>query len=88
MRQTVVWFTSPPKIIPISLRIQKAKAKTAVTFKKVSADKPLSISKAGKVTVKKGTKKGTYKIKVKATAKATSAYNSASATKIIKVKVK
>ena len=66
----------------------KAKAKTAVTFKKVSADKPLSISKAGKVTVKKGTKKGTYKIKVKATAKATSAYNSASATKIIKVKVK
>jgi hypothetical protein len=58
-----------------------------VTFKKVSGSKKLKVSKAGKITIKKGTKKGTYKIKVKATIAATSTYKKATATKTIKVKV-
>jgi hypothetical protein len=70
----------------------KAKSKgvksAKVTFKKTSGTKNITVSSAGKVTVKKGTKAGTYKIKVKATKKATKNYKSASKTKIIKVTVK
>ena len=58
------------------------------TFTKVSGSKKLSISKAGKIKVKKGTKKGTYKIRVKLTSAATANWNAASATKTIKVAVK
>ena len=39
-----------------------------VTFKKLSGNKKIKISKAGKVTLKKGLKKGTYKVKVRVTA--------------------
>ncbi len=59
-----------------------------VTFKKVSGNKKIKISKAGKVTVKKGLKKGTYKVKVKVSIAATGNYAAASTTKTIKIKVK
>lgn len=59
-----------------------AKAETALTYK--SNNKNVTVTKAGKVTVKKGTKKGTYKITV--TAAATDAYKTAK--KVVKVVVK
>ena len=59
-----------------------------VTFKKVSGNKKIKISKAGKVTVKKGLKKGTYKVKVKVSIAATGNYTAAETTKTIKIKVK
>ena len=48
----------------------------------------ITVSKTGKVTVKKGLKKGTYKVKIKVSAAAVTNYNAASATKTIKVVVK
>lgn len=65
-----------------------ASAKTKVTFKKKSGNSKISVTSAGKVTVKKGLKKGTYKVKVKASAAATSAYKAASKTITVKVKIK
>ncbi|MBR0397322.1 MAG: hypothetical protein IJI10_03540 [Eubacterium sp.] len=66
----------------------KINGKGKVTFKKVSGNKKITISKAGRVTVKKGLKKGTYKVKVKVSIAATGNYKAASATKTIKIKVK
>lgn len=63
----------------------KASAKGKITCKKVSGSKNLTISKTGKVKVKKKTKKGTYKIKVKITASEKGDYAKASVTKTIKV---
>ncbi len=65
-----------------------ASAKGKITCTKKSGSKKITITKAGKITVKKGTKKGTYKIKVKIKAKATSKYAAASKTVTIKVTVK
>jgi hypothetical protein len=70
------------------------KAKTSgtsaakVTFSKVSGNKKFTVTKAGKVTVKKGLKKGTYTLKVKATKAATKHYAKATKTKSIKIVVK
>lgn len=65
-----------------------AKAKTSVSYKVVKApskaSKYISVSKSGKVTMKKKAPKGTYEIRV--TAKANGTYNAA--TKTIKVVVK
>ncbi len=65
-----------------------AKAKTSVFYKVVKApskaSKYISVSKSGKVTMKKKAPKGTYEIRV--TAKANGTYNAA--TKTIKVVVK
>lgn len=66
----------------------KATAETKVTFSKVSGSKQLSISKTGKVTVKKGTKDGTYKMTIKAKAAASDTYKAASVKKTVKVVVK
>jgi hypothetical protein len=66
-----------------SFTIKVTGAKGTKTFK--SSSKKVTVSKAGKVTVKKGTKKGTYKITV--SAKATKNYNAA-ASKTVKVVVK
>ena len=49
--------------------------------------KKIVVSKAGKVTLKKGLKKGTYKLKVKVKAKATANYK-ASSTKTVTVTIK
>ena len=59
-----------------------------MTFKKVSGSKNLSISKAGKITVKKGTKKGTYKIKVAVTAAGNDNYKDGTKNVTMKVAVK
>ena len=58
------------------------------TFKKMSGSKKLTITKTGKIKVKKGTKKGTYKIRVKLTSAATANWKAKSVTKTIKVVVK
>lgn len=63
-------------------------AKGTKTFTKVSGSKKLTITKSGKIKVKKGTKKGTYKIKVKLASAATANYKYASTTRTITVKVK
>lgn len=59
-----------------------------ITFKKVSKNSNFTVSKTGKVIVKKGLKKKTYKLKVKATASATSSYKKAVKNATITVKVK
>lgn len=61
-----------------------AKAEGKLTYSVASGKKYISVSKTGKVTVKKGTPKGTYKINVKAAA--TDKYQAASA--VVKIVVK
>ena len=64
------------------------KAKGSVTFKKVSGNKKISVSKAGKVVVKKGLKKGkTYKVKVLVTAAGNDNYLAKSKKVTLKVKI-
>ena len=63
-------------------------AKGTVTFRKAGGSKKLSISKTGKITVKKGTKKGTYKIKVIVTASGNDIFEAGEKTVTVKVKVK
>ena len=65
------------------------KAQGTVSFKKVSGDKKITITKAGKITVKKGLKKGkTYSFKVKVTAAGNNNYKAGSKTVTVKIKVK
>ncbi len=59
-----------------------------MTFKKKSGNKNITISKSGKVTVKKGLKKGTYKVKVKVTAYGDKNHKKASKTVTLKIVVK
>lgn len=61
-----------------------AKTKVTYTVSGKNAKKYISVSKSGKVTVKKGIKKGTYKIVIKA--KSTSNYNKAQ--KTVKIVIK
>ena len=64
-------------------------AQGALSYAKTSGNKKITINKkSGKITVKKGLKKGTYKIKIKVTAAGNSAYNAASKTVTVKIKVK
>ena len=65
------------------------KAKGSISFKRVSGNKKITISKSGKITVKKGLKKGkTYSLKVKVTAKGNTNYKSGSKTVTLKIKIK
>ena len=59
-----------------------------MTYGKKSGNKKIIVSKAGKVTVKKGLKKGTYKVKVNVTAAGDANHNAVTklATVIIRVK--
>lgn len=60
-----------------------------VTFKKVKGNKKITVSKSGKITVKKGLKKGkTYKIKVKVSDKGNATYERGSKTVTVKVRIK
>ncbi|MBR1731008.1 MAG: S8 family serine peptidase, partial [Ruminococcus sp.] len=63
-------------------------AKGKVVFKKTSGNSKITVTSAGKVTVKKGLKKGTYKIKVKVTDKGNKTYRSKVKTVTVTVKVK
>ena len=69
-----------------------AKEKAKLTFRSANipkaAAKYISLTNAGKVTVKKGIKAGTYKIKVNITAAATKNYKKTTVNKTIKVIVK
>ena len=73
----------------ISIAAKKAftikKAKGKVTFKKISGSGKVTVSKAGKITIKKKSKKGTYKIVVKVTAAGNGTYKAKS--KNVKVKI-
>lgn len=59
-----------------------------VTFKRVSGSKKISISKTGKVTLKKKMKKGTYKVTAKVTASGDWNYKAGSKNITFKIKVK
>ncbi len=64
-------------------------AKGSVSFKRVSGNAKITITKAGKITVKKGLKKGkTYSFKVKVTAKGNLNYKSKTVTKTVSIKIK
>lgn len=70
-----------------AFKITKAQGK--VTFKKASGDKMITVSSAGKITVKKGLKKGkTYTVKVKVTAAGNGNYLKGTKTVTLKIKVK
>ena len=62
-------------------------SKGKVSYTRISGDKKISISKAGKITVKKGLAAGTYTVKVKATAAETDNYEAATS-KALSFKVK
>ena len=66
----------------------KATAKTKLTFKKLGGSKKITVSKTGKVTVKKKTKPGIYKVRIKITAAESDEYNSATVKKTLKITVK
>ena len=65
-----------------------SKAQGKVTHKKSGGNKSITISSAGKFTVKKGLKKGTYPIKVKVSAAGNANYKASSKTVTVKVRVK
>ena len=69
-----------------AITVKKAKGK--VTYKKAGGSAKLTISKAGKITVKKGTKKGTYKIKVTVKAAGNKNFKAASKKVTVKIRVK
>ena len=64
------------------------KGQGALSYAKASGNKKITVSKTGKVTVKKGLKKGTYKVKVKVTAAGDQYYEAATKTVTYKVRVK
>ena len=59
-----------------------------VSVKKAKFKKYFKVSKAGKITVKKGLKKGTYKLKVNVTAAGNANYQPMTKTVTVKIKVK
>ena len=63
----------------------KVSARTTVKYAKANkaGGKKITVSKAGKVTLKKGLKSGTYKVKIKLTARASKNYKAARAKKIV-----
>ena len=65
-----------------------SKAQGAVTYKKASGNKKITVAKNGKITVKKGLKKGAYKVKVKVTAAGNANYKPATKTVTVTIKVK
>jgi len=65
-----------------------SKAKGKVAYEKVSGNKMITVSSAGKITVKKGLKKNAYAVKVKVSAKGNANYKAGSQTVSVKVSVK
>ena len=63
-------------------------AKGTVTYTKKSGSKKITVSKAGKVTVKKGLAKGTYKVKVKVKAAGNTNYKAKTKIVTFTIKVK
>lgn len=69
-------------------KVKENESEGKITYKKIAGPKKVTVSKAGKVTVKKGLKKGTYTVKVRVTSAATKNYKAAKKTIAFKVKVK
>ena len=66
-----------------------SKAQGKITFKQVTKNKKIVVSKTGNVTVKKGLKKGKiYKIKVKVTAAGNTKYMAKTVPVTLKIKIK
>lgn len=59
----------------------------ALSYKKSKGNKKITVSKAGKITVKKGLKKGTYKVKIKVTASGNENYKALTKTVTVKITV-
>ena len=79
---------SKAQSIAASKAFTVTKAKGKVTYKKTSGNAKITVSKAGKVTVKKGLKKGTYKVKVKVRAAGNAKYNALTKAVVLKVRVR
>ena len=88
--KTLKYKTLKKKSISIkrSNAITVSKAKGAVTYKKSSGNKKITVAKNGKITVKKGLKKGTYKVKIKVAAAGTNTYKAKTITVTVTIKVK
>ena len=85
--KTVKGNSKKKTIVKKSKAFTVKKAPGKVTFKKIKGNKKITVSKTGKVTVKKGLKKGkTYTVKVRVTSAKTAKY--AKITKTVKLKVK
>ena len=63
-------------------------AKGSVTFKKSSGNSKITVTSAGKITVKKGLKKGTYKVKVAVTAAGNNTYKKGTKTVTVTIVIK
>ena len=74
------------KVTVSAITVKNAKGK--VTYKKLSGSKKLTLTKKGRIIVRKGTKKGAYNIKVRVLAKGTKTYAAKTVIKKIKIKVK
>ncbi|MCR5208224.1 MAG: CotH kinase family protein [Eubacterium sp.] len=68
-----------------AVRVTKAKGK--LSFKKAKGNKKISVSKTGKITVKRGLKKGIYKIRIRVTAKGNKTYKKRSKTVTVKIRI-
>ena len=74
------------KLTVKALTVKNAKGK--VSYKKLSGSKKLTLTKKGRIIVRKGTKKGAYNIKVRVLAKGTKTYAAKSVVRTVKIKVK
>ena len=88
--KTVKYATLKKKSVTIARKdaVSVTKAKGKVTYKKSSGNSKITVSSAGKITVKKGLKKGTYKVKVKVKAAGNATYKSKTVTRTVTIKVK
>ena len=88
--KTVKYANVKKKNVTIARKdvISVSKAQGKVTYTKASGNKKITVSGAGKITVKKGLKKGTYKVKVKVKAAGNATYKAKTVTVTVTVKVK
>ncbi|MBQ3904349.1 MAG: hypothetical protein II744_05175, partial [Eubacterium sp.] len=63
-------------------------AQGVLSYKKAKGNKKITVSKGGKITVKKGHKKGKYKVKIKVTATGNQTYKPITKTVTVIIKVK
>lgn len=85
-------FTYKAKTVKKKKQTFKIGAKVSgngkLTYKKVSGNKSITVSKAGKVTIKKGTKKGTYKFAVQIKAAESAQYKAKTQKVTLRIKIK
>ena len=94
---SVIGKTVSVKLKKVKKRAQAIAIKAAIdirdavgniTFKKVSGNKKIAVSKTGKVTVKKGLKKGVYRVKVSVVASGNANYADATKAVMFKIRIK